>query len=131
MLCRSFNDEDIMHQDPTHEGTSTTTPPQTPRNESSVSTTTVTQVCEPHGEKVVDAAPLEPTSPVLPTGSFDQAEEWEEQEVEESVGGEQIESAHSPVTRVRRRKRQVRSDAVELRLLGRRALCKHITDIAP
>jgi hypothetical protein len=39
--------------------------------------------------------------------------------------------ADSPVTRTRRRKRQAKSNAAELRLRGRRALCKRIIDIAP
>lgn len=59
------------------------------------------------------------------------AEEWEE--VVESVEGEatDVESTGSGVTRVRRRKRQPKLDSLELRLRGRRALCKRIADIAP
>ena len=42
-----------------------------------------------------------------------------------------VEVATGPVARPRRRKRQIRPDAAELRLQGRRAMCKRIADIAP
>jgi hypothetical protein len=82
-------------------------------------------------------ADLLPSRP--PTGEgpesdpLGEAEEWEEEEVlgpaeeGESAPGQ----AGGPVTRMRRRKRQPKTDAAELRLQGRRALCKGIADIAP
>lgn len=54
-------------------------------------------------------------------------EEWEEEEV---VDESNASKDGAPVRRVRRRKRQMRSDAAELKLLGRRELCKRIGDIA-
>jgi hypothetical protein len=66
-----------------------------------------------------------------PTGSEVQedSEEWEESE----PGGDVAlaEEPGGPVTRVRRRRRQPRVDAAELRLRGRRTLCKRFADIAP
>ncbi len=60
--------------------------------------------------------------------------EWEE--VEETVIESESGSPSDPtqlakVTRVRRKKRRVRTDALELRLQGRRAMCKRIAEIAP
>jgi len=57
-------------------------------------------------------------------------EEWEEDEAGELPVG-QVSNLADPVPRVRRRKRVVRTDAEELRLLGRRALCPTIPEIAP
>jgi hypothetical protein len=64
---------------------------------------------------------------------LDEGEEWEDVEEVESGGdgdpGTGI--AEIKTRRVRRRKRQPKLDALELRLIGRRALCKRIADIAP
>jgi hypothetical protein len=60
-------------------------------------------------------------------------EEWEEEGNLKPTndGSPPSVGTDSPVTRTRRRKRQANPDAAELRLQGRRALCKGITDIAP
>lgn len=67
----------------------------------------------------------EPAADLAP-GEVVAEDEWEEV-VDDPAGS----SASGRVVRVRRRKRQLRSDAVELRLQGRRAMCKRIADIAP
>jgi len=56
------------------------------------------------------------------------AEEEEESEEDES---EVVSDATGQPRQIRRRKRVVRTDAEELRLLGRRALCPTIPEIAP
>jgi hypothetical protein len=67
-------------------------------------------------------------------GPLDEVGEYEEGETFEpedangpALGGEE----GGPATQTRRRKRQTKADAAELRLQGRRALCKRIIDIAP
>src|SRR5262245_2362405 len=81
-----------------------------------------------HADQVVPsedtAAPLEPPDP---------DDEWEEIEEDEPSAEETGQAGDSvrPTTRVRRRRRKPRFDAAELRLVGRRALCKSIVDIAP
>lgn len=70
---------------------------------------------------------------------FDLDDETDDADADEvEVDGSEIESASlgstepQPITRKRRRKkRSVRTDAVEFRLVGRRALCKKCDDIAP
>ena len=65
-------------------------------------------------------------------GCFDESEEYEDEEGPESDEGPAAGGDTSgPFVRLRRRRRQPRQDAEELRLRGRRALCKSITDIAP
>jgi hypothetical protein len=61
------------------------------------------------------------------------AEEGEWEEVEETVleSPSADPSAPAKPTKVRRKKRKVRVDALELRLQGRRAMCKRIAEIAP
>ncbi len=54
--------------------------------------------------------------------------EWEEVEEESE---DSTTSVTGPKVRVRRRRRVLRIDAEELRLLGRRALCRSIPEIAP
>ena len=57
--------------------------------------------------------------------------EWEDEEVDESESQETSSSADgAPVRTKRKRKKIAKTDAEELRLLGRRALCKKIGDIA-
>jgi hypothetical protein len=87
---------------------------------------------EPEQEAVSDSFRVE-----LPLDGegVDEGEDWDEDE----VGSEDLitDEAADPVvteartTRVRRRRRQLKLDSPELRLRGRRALCKRIEDIAP
>ncbi|QEL15469.1 SAP domain-containing protein [Limnoglobus roseus] len=90
-------------------------------------------------EPAIDAPTIGTPDTASPTESGDQDAhaadegEWEEVEVVESIdltvpGGEQT---TMKVARLRRKKRPVRTDAVELRLQGRRDVCKRIADIAP
>jgi hypothetical protein len=74
-----------------------------------------------------------PSTERLSTDTPPQELDDEEEEVLESDEQEVIASdaPGNPVIRVRKRKRQMKADAAELRLLGRRALCKRIADIAP
>jgi hypothetical protein len=75
---------------------------------------------------------LTPAS-TAPAESPDEGEEWVEEESAEPTDGEKdlFGETTGPVTRVRRRRRQLRPDAAELRLRGRRAVCKRIADLAP
>ncbi len=73
------------------------------------------------------AAKLVEALPDLSSGqSTNENEEWEEETVEE-----QTDESGKKVVRIRRRRRQPKADAAELRLKGRRAFCKPIADIAP
>jgi hypothetical protein len=62
----------------------------------------------------------------------EEAEDWEEEEItaptDQTTGGGETPGV---VVRIRRRRRPVKSDAAELRLQGRLAMCKRIADIAP
>jgi hypothetical protein len=73
-------------------------------------------------------------SPTEPNGVEvePQDDEWEDDEL--PTAEEETPPAAEgapPVIRIRRRKKLAKSDAAELRLQGRRALCKSIIDIAP
>ncbi|WP_020472681.1 hypothetical protein [Zavarzinella formosa] len=75
----------------------------------------------------------EPSSSDQISSEADEEGDWEEVEV--SVPGDSTaivgEATAVKVARVRRKKRPVRTDAAELRLRGRRDMCKRIADIAP
>jgi len=74
-------------------------------------------------------------SNAITSGPIPPGEEGEWEEVEITVPADPTTpgggAATTKVTRVRRKKRLVRTDAVELRLQGRRSMCKRIADIAP
>lgn len=63
--------------------------------------------------------------------SSDELDEEYEEELDETDGLPTADAAGGPVRRKRRKRRQPKSDAAELRLLGRRDLCKTIIDVAP
>lgn len=79
------------------------------------------------------------------TGSLDQStpveseeeesalDEFDDTDDEEILGAEDGQDGTNELTpqKVRRKRRQVRQDAAELRLQGRQAACKRIADIAP
>lgn len=68
---------------------------------------------------------------VIDADESDEAGEWEDDEGSEpDDAGQPSDSAGTPVRRKRRRRKIAKSDAEELRLLGRRALCKKCCDIA-
>jgi len=123
------------------------TPSDSPVNSSSENNPLVALEASPPGIGDTEAAPK--PDPVLldlltarataGLATEDEAlgeEEWEDEEAGDLAGTETqaptgVEATTGPVTKVRRRKRPVRSDAAELRLQGRRAMCKRIEDIAP
>lgn len=76
----------------------------------------------PVSEPALDAAELDPPD-------SDAGDEWESDEVEPGVVGPS--GAEAKGTRPRRPRRKPRYDSPELRLRGRRALCKAIADVAP
>lgn len=73
-----------------------------------------------------DEPPLTPADTA--EAAADDEGEWEDVEV---VAAADTGAATGKTVRVRRKKRVVRADAVELRLRGRRDLCQRIADIAP
>ena len=84
----------------------------------------------------VVSSDADPASPGIaeddpePSAEFGESDEYIGEE-EEEEGEAAVAEAGGPAARMRKRRRQVRTDADELRLLGRRALCKRIADIAP
>jgi hypothetical protein len=74
-----------------------------------------------------------PTEQKASASSLTEAELSQEDDSSEPTEEETIlsETPGSPITRLRRRKRQPKQDAAELRLQDRRALCKPIAEIAP
>lgn len=77
--------------------------------------------------------PAHPTGETPGADPVEELEEWEEEDRFDSseCGLASTGETGDPVTRLRRRRRQAKPDAAELRLQGRRALCKEIADIAP
>lgn len=71
------------------------------------------------------------TLDVSPEAVSNDEDEWEADDSDEVTDAMTTDGAVTASPKRRRRKRQVRSDAAELRLLGRRALCKRIADLAP
>lgn len=63
----------------------------------------------------------------------EEEEEWEEEEVLEPAGDGALVAAEptNRLIRGKKKKKKVKSDAAEIRLQGRRAICKGIADIAP
>jgi hypothetical protein len=74
----------------------------------------------PENEKLLDA-----------DASDESGEEWEDDDDPESNSEDQpAANAGAPIRRKRRRRKVTKSDAEELRLLGRRVLCKRCAEIA-
>ncbi|HEY8506533.1 MAG TPA: hypothetical protein VIL46_18265, partial [Gemmataceae bacterium] len=113
-------------------------PPALPDAENPTSPAPTEPVGQGQGEPILEAPRPDqlpsgpPAGQAEPDDLTSEAGDWEEVE-EGEVAEETVaitDEAGAPVRRVRRRRRP-RSDAAELRLLGRRALCKRIADIAP
>jgi hypothetical protein len=120
------------------ESESSTTPPAGQPTEA----LTLPLALAERSDAIASASPLETPPSVLPANPspedvpggepLDDEGEWEEEILETAAEGVPSSGeTEALVTRIRRRKRQPKADAPELRLQGRRALCKGIADIAP
>lgn len=84
----------------------------------------------PHGEELIPVSMDEQLQNIGADESNIEEEEGDEVEYEQVEGTGPGGSTTRP-RKIKRKRRIAKSDAVELRLLGRRASCKRIPDIAP
>lgn len=78
-----------------------------------------------------DATPVASPPPDAEAPNSSESEDDYEEVIEETDGAIITDATGAPIRRKRRKKRTPKADAAELRLLGRRDLCKTIVDIAP
>lgn len=120
---------------PTNPQQPATTPiPQAPEVATMPAPGEPTQLPSPVSPSGLTDPELLPGDRIPETGSNEQLlEEEDGWEIEEELPSAEEGGGTTEVSglRVRRRKRPARPEAAELRLLGRRALCRQISDIAP
>ncbi|MBI1917997.1 MAG: hypothetical protein HYS12_25165, partial [Planctomycetes bacterium] len=122
------------HTEPDSKPVTTPAVSQTAENPTPFSAEQVGQAQSNQAEETLGQKVLSSSAPggqtadeaVDETGDWEEEESFDPAEDETAIG----EESGQAVTRARRRKRQLRPDAAELRLRGRRALCKRIADIA-